>query len=304
MDVATIRARRCGWLAAAMLILSNIAIGAAADSLDQITVQAQRNREKLRHDVNAFVSSAIVQSRYDSSLERWTYLDACPQVTGLKKAQGEFLVSRLSQIARTAGVPLAGEKCKPNFFIVVTAEPELFLKQMSQGHGFFAGEKGPELDQFIVTPRPIRVWRSISLTSIDGANHFKAHGEKYYKDEAPSNQMPSQYGSHLNVSTVTRDIVSAIVVVDVAKVRDLNFGQLADFIAMAGFAQVDLDRDLTDTPTILNLFRAMPNVRPVEMTSWDKALLHALYSTAQRNKMQLSEMQTVAFHDITAKPQN
>jgi hypothetical protein len=296
-------ARRCG-LAAAVIVLASISIAASADSLDQITVQARRDREKLKHEVNAFVSAVIVRSHSDASFERWTYVEVCPRVSGLNEAQGKFLVSRLSQIARTAGVPLAGENCKPNFFIIVTAEPEPFLSKMSQGHGFFAGEKGPELDQFIATPRPIRVWRSISLTSIDGVNHFKAHGEKYYKDEAPSNQMPSQYGSHLNVSTVTRDIVSAIVVVDAAKVRDLNFGQLADFIAMAGFAQVDLDRDLTDTPTILNLFRAMPNVRPAEMTPWDKAVLHALYSTAQRNKMQLSEMQTVAFHDITAKPQN
>jgi hypothetical protein len=44
--------------------------------------------------------------------------------------------------------------------------------------------------------------------------------------------MPSQYGSRLNVSTVTRDILSAIIVVDAAKVRDLNFGQLADYIGV------------------------------------------------------------------------
>jgi hypothetical protein len=295
--------RRCG-LASAIIVLASISTPASADSLDQITVQSQRDRGKLRQEVNAFVSAAIVRSHSDSSLERWTYVEVCPQVSGLNEAQGEFIVTRLSQIARAAGVPLAGEKCKPNFFIIVTAQPEPFLRNMSQGHGFFAGEKGPELDQFIATPRPVRVWRSIGLTSIDGANHFKAHGEKYYKDEAPSNQMPSQYGSRLNVSTVTRDILSALVVVDAAKVRDLSFGQLADFIAMASFAQVDLDRDLTDTPTILNLFRAIPEGRPAEMTLWDKALLHALYSTAQRNKMQLSEMQTIAFQEIAAKPQN
>jgi hypothetical protein len=304
MDVATIGARRCGWLAAAMLVLSNIAIAAAADSLDQITVQAQRNREKLEHDVHAFVSSAIVQSHSDGSLERWTYVDVCPQVAGLNKAQGEFLLARLSQIARTAGVPLAGEKCKPNFFVFVTEEPEPLVKKITLAHGVFDGQRGPPLDQFVITPRPIRVWRNIGLTSIDGASHFKAHGEKDYNDEAPSNTMPSQYGSRLNVSTVTRDILSAIIVVDAAKVRDLNFGQLADYIGVVGFAQVDLDRDLMDAPTILNLFRAPATVRPQEMTAWDKALLHALYSTPQRNKMQLSEMQTVALQDITAKAQN
>jgi hypothetical protein len=33
-------------------------------------------------------------------------------------------------------------------------------------------------------------------------------------------------------------------------------------------------------------------------------LLHALYSTPQRNKMQISEMQTTALEDITAKAQD
>jgi hypothetical protein len=101
------------------------------------------------------------------------------------------------------------------------------LKRMTSAHGVFGGQREPRLDQFVGTSRPIRVWRNVGLTSIDGMNHFKAHGEKYYDDQAPSNTMLSQYGSRLNVSTVTRDIVSAVVVVDAAKVRDLNFGQWA-----------------------------------------------------------------------------
>jgi hypothetical protein len=42
----------------------------------------------------------------------------------------------------------------------------------------------------------------------------------------------------------------------------------------------------------------------MEMTVWDKALLHALYSTLQRSKAQLSEMQTAMLNEITVKPQN
>jgi hypothetical protein len=112
--------------------------------------------------------------------------------------------------------------------------------------------------------------------------------------------MPSQYGSRLNVSSVTRDILSVIVVVDANQVRDLNFGQLTDYIGLIGFAQVDLDKDTGDAPTILNLFRA-PDSRPQSMTEWDKALLHALYSTSQRDKMQLSEIQTFALKEIAGQ---
>jgi hypothetical protein len=69
MDVAAAEVRRGGWLAAALVVLASIAIPAGAESLDQITVQAQRDREKLKHEVNAFVSTAIVQSHYEHD---WT----------------------------------------------------------------------------------------------------------------------------------------------------------------------------------------------------------------------------------------
>jgi len=115
------------------------------------------------------------------------------------------------------------------------------------------------------------------------------------------NTLPSQYGSRLNASLVTKDILSVIVVVDATKVRELNFGQLSDYVGMVGLAQIDLDKDLGDAPTILSLFKRSAESRPIEMSAWDRALLHALYSTPQRNKMQLSEMQTAALEDITTK---
>lgn len=133
------------------------------------------------------------------------------------------------------------------------------------------------------------------------------HAKKFAGANGPEpvvNTLPSQYGSRLNASLVTRDILSVILVVDATKVRELNFGQLSDYIGMIGLAQVNLDKDLGEAPTILNVFRDTGESRPKEMTAWDKALLHALYGTPQRNKMQLSEMQTAALNEITAKAQN
>jgi hypothetical protein len=307
--------RRCG-LAAAIIVLTSISIPASADSLDQITVQAQRDREKLRHEVNAFVSTAILQSHYDESLERWTDAPVCPLVAGLNKEQGEFILARLSQIVKKAGAPLGPEKCKPNFFVIVSSDPEPKLKQLADRHNgeAFNYETGTQLKKFVETSRPVRVWYNAGSTSIDGASMVSGlldtgsiHSKKFAGANGPEpvvNTLPSQYGSRLNASLVTRDILSVIVVVDATKVRSLNFRQLSDYIGMIGLAQINLDKDLGDAPTILSVFRDSGESRPMEMTAWDKALLHALYSTPQRNKMQLSEMQTVAFHEITAKPQN
>jgi len=214
------RSSRATLVCALAFLGAALASQAGADTLPSVTVEAQRQREQLKHDVDGFVATAIVQSHYGESLERWTHEPVCPLVSGLKKERGEFVLARLSEIARAAGAPLGAENCKPNFFVIV--------------------------------------------------------------------------------SQVTRDILSAIVVVDPTKILDLNFGQLTDYIAMIGLAEVDLDKDLGDAPTILSLFRNPAGSRPLEMTPWDRALLHALYNTSHKDKMQLSEMQTAALNEIVA----
>jgi hypothetical protein len=313
MDVSSLRSCQGGALVAALVVLTSFAMPSGADSLDQITVQSQRDREKLKHDVNAFVATAIVQSRYDESLERWTYAPICPLVAGLNKEQGEFILARLSKIAKTAGAPLAPEKCKPNLFVIVSSDPEPTLKKLADRHngGAFNYATGAQLKQFVETSRPIRVWYNAGTTSIDGVSMVSGfldtgsiHAKKFAGPNGPEpmvNTLPSQYGSRLNASLVTKDILSVIVVVDATKVRELNCGQLSDYVGMVGLAQIDLDKDLGDAPTILSLLKRSAESRPMEMSGWDRALLHALYSTPQRNKMQLSEMQTAALEDITTK---
>jgi hypothetical protein len=70
-----------------------------------------------------------------------------------------------------------------------------------------------------------------------------------------------------------------------------------------GLPQINLDKDLGQAPSILKVFNASEASPPLEMTPWDRALLHALYTTPQRNVVQLSEMQTAMLRDLTAKVQ-
>jgi hypothetical protein len=39
-------------------------------------------------------------------------------------------------------------------------------------------------------------------------------------------------------------------------------------IGMIGLAQIDLDKDLGEAPTILSLFKRSVESRPMEMTAW------------------------------------
>jgi len=308
MDVRSSAISYSLWICAAVAVLISLANSISADSINTITVEAQRNREKLEREVNKFVSSTIVPpSRYDQSLWRWND-KVCPLVAGLNKEQGEFVLARLSEIAKTAGAPLGAETCKPNLYVIVTSAPELLLKQWwRRDVDLFDGESGPTVKRFLETPRPIRVWYSAGTVGVDGqffiglldATSIRAKPS----GKAPWVRVPPQAATRLKL-TATRNISSVIVVVDSTKIGNINFGQLTDYIGLVGLAQINFKKQPDDVPTILRLFESSGESRPPEMSAWDRALLHALYSTSQTNTMQISQMQTAALKDIAPKSPN
>jgi len=226
----------------------------------------------------------------------------------MNKQQGEFVLTRLSQIAKTVGAPLGSETCKPNLFVVVTPNPELLLKQWWRREwDLFDGEAGLSVRRFIETPRPVRVWYSASTVGADGqffvglldATSTRARPFGEY----PFVRIPPDAATRLKL-TATRNIFSVIVVVDSTKIGGINFGQLADYIGLVGLAHINFGEQPGDVPTILRLFESPEKSRPPEMTAWDRALLHALYSTSQTDEIQLSQMQTAALKNIAAKATN
>src|SRR5450631_688486 len=172
MDVPLFPVRRSRWICAALVVLTSFAIDTRADSLDQITVQAQQDRGKLRHDVNDFVSSALVKS-HDQSLMRWDH-PVCPLVAGLEREPAEFVLHRLSDISRSVHVPLGKESCKPNVFVIVAQNPGAFLKLVwRRKPRLFDTTHGiAPVKRFIESPRPIRVWYNASDIGVDGGVAF------------------------------------------------------------------------------------------------------------------------------------
>jgi hypothetical protein len=298
------QAARCGGIA----LLLAAAAHAETGNLDNVTVEAQRARAKLKHDVNDYVAAAMrASSPTNESLARWTYVSVCPLVAGLDRAEGEFILRRLSLAAQAAGAPIGPADCKPNLFVLFTHDPPRLLNAVwHHTPTLFNYEFGGVVRRFIDTPRPVRVWYNIGTTSMDGValiaalqlGNSSVFGRQF-DNEPPINQLPSTLGSRLTY-TVTNDILSVIMVVDARRLLGLNIGQLADYLAVVGLAQTNLDQDLGAAPTILNLFRGEDGARPTEMTLWDRALLHALYSTPHHDRLQLSEMQTVALTQIAS----
>jgi hypothetical protein len=145
--------------------------------LSSITIEAERDRAKLERRVKTFVSG-ITTAPYQDSLARWQKeMPICPHVAGLPDDDGEYMLSRLSQIANISGRSLTG----------------------------------------ILSGFPI---------------NSRAMNFRLSRDEV-------------------RDLTSVIVLIDARRLKSVTFGQLAAYIAMVGLAEVRLDANMGDAPSIL-----------------------------------------------------
>lgn len=299
-------ARTAALSASAVVALLLSSIGAAADPqpeaasveqpvskpegalLDTVTVEAAR--ERLERQISTFVSSITLRS-WTESLARWQ-VPICPFVGGLPNDMGEFVRGRVSQIAKEAGVPIAPQDCAPNFIVVMTTEPEALLRKWwAQEPGLIDEDRGAGGTQrFLQTTRPVRVWYNACSGSPDAATSFSLKG-------GPRCSEGGVLGSRLTWGAVNL-IYSAVVVVDLTQIRDLTIGQLTDYVAMIGLAEIRSDPALREAPTILNLFAETGTARPLGLSSWDQAFLRSLYATDLEKVTQLSDIKLRMARDL------
>jgi hypothetical protein len=275
--------------------VSALAGSADNETLQEVTVTA--TRLKLQQRVSNFVYQ-IAALENAEGLPRWRK-HICPQVSGLPREEGEFVLGRISDIAQAVGAPLGNEKCGPNLFIVVTKDPKKILEGMNIQSRLltFAGAYPSVVDEFIRTPRAVRVWYKTGMTTPDGIP---------LGDSDRTDVMESIYGPFPRVAAQTAyarrntiwNFTRLLVVVDQTRLRGVTRGQFADYIAMVSLADLKPGGKLGDAPTILKLFDGAPEAAPAEMSEWDVAFLKSLYSTEQTSKGQRSQIADGIVHDV------
>ena len=183
-------------------------------------------------------------------LPGWTD-PVCPKVTGAVQPEAEYMVARISKVARVVGAPVDGAQCRPNLHIFVTPQPQELLRGLEQNQfteTFGRSALPAIIDQFIATPRTVRVWYNIGVGG------------------PPT---PFKYS-----------FTSVWVVVDKTQLDGASRRQLADYIALVGLAEIRMGAHVGNAPTILRLFDGVPQAARPGLSDWDTAFLKALYSTA------------------------
>lgn len=306
--------------------------GTAKATLPKITIEAKR---RLKQQVDRFVTSVVVRPVWRESLVRWN-VPVCPLVQGLPGSFDAFIRTRITQIARSADVPLAGRHCSANFYVFVTDRPELLLKELwaHNPRMFEHGREPGGVERFLHSRHPVRVWyntalrcresnaaaarrrqrramqgrpREQSVASIPKNPFFSSYRppgsvsmRRIADEELPAPRLrykPSRYECS-SIHLPISSMSSVIVVGDLKRMKRVSTRAFADYVAMIGLADVRLNHNAGATPTILRLFRR-PRRPPRGLSRWDRALLHSLYSTRQSSATQVEEIEAAIVRRFT-----
>jgi hypothetical protein len=268
---------------------------ATQPTLPEVIVRAQR--EALERGVQAFVSSSI-REPFEESLARWNS-PICTLVVGLPPEEDKFVRARLSEIAVAAGARLAPQPCQANFAVIVAAEPDAVLKAWyKRNYHLFGDATENRINGWLKTPRAARVWYNIKSESASGLPYaIAAPGLMGPPPPGTSIPFDSVEASHIVFNSV-RAFSSVIVAIDSGRAEGINFNKLADYAAMVGLAEIQLDADIWEVPTILRLFSTSKGAKPTGLSDWDAAFLGALYNTSQETKLQRSAITQSMVHHL------
>jgi len=271
-----------------------------ARPLDEVTVTG--SRASLAARVSKFVEQIAALENAEGA-PVWK-VPVCPLVFGLTIEHAAQIEGRLANIARAARVPLDDDHCyPPNLFIVVTEDPKQLLQAWNnrsptrmQVFGdatddLFAGAPQSVIDDFIATPRPVRVWYY--------THKQDAWGQPMSLSLSPY-EPPEVHteASHILTNNVVYEFFRVFVIADATRLRELTIAQFADYVSMVGLAKLEAGARLGDAPTILRVFGESPQTAPAGLTDWDQAFLKSLYATEQRSKLQRRQIARAMLREI------
>ena len=235
---------------------------------DLETIEVEGSATAERRAILDFVQT--LTRRDADGLSTWE-IPMCLSVTADVPEEGEYVRRRLLERAAEAKVPVAKKaNCKPNLFVVLTADSEKFIeawKKRDPGMFRWKPRVGVARSTGLAA---VRTWHTSLVNGSDGAAPIQGDGK-------PPRVTMVGGGSRI-VAPVSEHIGAALVLVDTQAAQGATFAQMADYIAMAGFAIIDLEAGYPPNATILGLFapgRTEP--APTALTEWDLEFLRALY---------------------------
>ena len=296
-------------LSAVLSISLALAVGAAAAQepaapsprpqssaqLDDVVVEG-RQLEMLVRD---FVTD-VAQPADRRGLARWNR-PICVGAINLRNDVGQYVIDRISDVARELEVAAGEPGCRPNVLIVAAADGAALASALVEDrprnfdlrhNGTDAGTRA--FRTFRTGDQPVRWWQiSMPIDSETGGRAVRLPGDIDPATGRPAAPYIVSHSASRLRTQIRDDLVRSIIIVDVDRLGGASLVQLADYLALVALAQVDAEADTAPYPTILNLF-ADPASAPAGLTDWDRSYLTALYEHDQLRINRNSQVRAVA----------
>ena len=261
--------------------------------IPQLTVRA---KAELGRRVGTFVNQVSGSGGHNDEPAALWRGPICLLVAGLPHDDGQRVFDRLFHTLSSVGVAMGSAGCRPNFFFIVSAQPDALLNEAwHKNYSLFGNQPG--VRAFIDSARPVRVWYNAGLIGNDGSTSSVVIASLSGFEGVPTYKIAP---SGLSEFGLNRQIETVIAVIDIRQVMGLDWRQIADFVAMSGLTEIRPDTDFGDAPTILRLFSASGEHRLMSLSPWDKALLQELYRTDQGSKNQRQDVARGMLRDLYA----
>lgn len=260
----------------------------SSTQLEDVVVEGRALEALVRSYVND-----VSQPANNRGLARWNR-PICVGVINLDNVAGQYVIDRISDVARELGVEAGEPGCRPNILIVAavdgaglaTAIVEDRPRNFDLRHnGTDAGTRA--FRHFRTGDQPVRWWQiSMPINADNGERAVRLPGD----DQPPRIHV---FAASRLRTQIRDDLLRTVIIVDVDRLGGASLVQLADYLTLVALAQVDGEADVSAYPTILNLF-ADPATAPETLTDWDRSYLTALYEHDQFRINRNNQVRAVA----------
>ncbi len=254
--------------------------GPSAEESEEIVVTGRHaGKQSIRRAAGLF-GRKIEATPVDGQIARWND-PICPKVRGIDQRLQEFVTSRIRQIGREVGAPLAGERCRTNMLITFTPDAKGLVAAMERRSArTFSAATVEERAILRNSSAPVRWWYTTLLEGSDGrplldespaliseSAVLPRNGRERYLSSPQSSLIDSKFRA---------TIAGAAVLIDVNQASGYSLLSVADYAAFVALARVRSDIEVVSAPSIIALFTSGAP-RTEALTKWDMAYLQALY---------------------------
>jgi len=213
----------------------------------------------------------------------------CPKVFGLVPTQNAAVENRIRDVAKAAGIDVAGAKCSPNVVLIIPSDKRAVLEELRRRHADYFGDlSGNQIRAIIRSPAPVEAW------NIQGVPVNQDGRELHQSPAGVFENYTTARGTRLTASARPQ-FEAAVIVISFDALDGLNVTQLADYVALRALTGANPAKlRSAGPPTILRIFDApFGSEVPGSLTEWDLSFLRGYYD-ARRNVTAAAQRSSIA----------